>query len=289
MDGSLKLKIAETPPLIHVVKNASKNAPESWAALGVGPGELLLDSRRALIHPAADWMAVADLHLGYEAARRRQGALIPDHAGKILEAALASLIHDHQPHTLIIAGDIMDARGSLPETLEILDRLAARVSRLVLVRGNHDHLLPDQIAGAEVVDHHCEGRFFFHHGHQSTRAAAKLASLGQPPPEGWVEVTGHIHPAARFRDGAGLRVKLPVLARHSIPQGEGPARTRLVLPALSPWSGGCDWQPVEGDEVWACLEGRPPKLLPPGQIRRTFPEHRKPRRRSSGAATASTS
>ncbi|MBA2585818.1 MAG: hypothetical protein H0U99_04970 [Chthoniobacterales bacterium] len=42
----------------------------------VGPN-LILDSRLALFHERESWMAVADLHFGYEISQRAAGRFLP--------------------------------------------------------------------------------------------------------------------------------------------------------------------------------------------------------------------
>jgi hypothetical protein len=66
----------------------------------VGDG-VILDARHALVHPGAGWMAVADVHFGYEARRRRAGALLPDWGMPQCERVLHELVQDHQPARLI--------------------------------------------------------------------------------------------------------------------------------------------------------------------------------------------
>lgn len=217
----------------------------------MGP-DLLLDSRLALVHRADGWLAVADLHLGYALERRRRGGLFPAYGDDELRRRLLALLEDHQPRTLILLGDIIDGAAAPEPGLELLRELAARPGlELVALRGNHDRALDraagaggggdsaESAAGVSLARVHRQGRFVFHHGDPAGARAAALVLAEAGP--GAIEVSGHLHPAAVLRDGAGTKLKLPALWRR--PAAEGGVRERLVLPAFSPWSAG---SPPEG-------------------------------------------
>ena len=63
----------------------------------------VLDSRRALYHERQCWLAVADIHFGYELNRaRNHGALLPQWGMAATEQRLVELLDHYQPHTFII-------------------------------------------------------------------------------------------------------------------------------------------------------------------------------------------
>ncbi|MCA1963585.1 MAG: metallophosphoesterase, partial [Prosthecobacter sp.] len=157
-----------------------KRRPHLPTAVPVAPG-VLLDSRRALVHPAQGWLAVADLHFGYEQRRRREGALLPDWGMAQAEQALLSLLADHQPQRLILVGDVMDGAGTVRETLDLLERLRAQVE-VICVEGNHDRAALKTRAG--FLSRWQEQGFLFEHGHQPLS-----------PQPGSILITGHEHPA----------------------------------------------------------------------------------------------
>ena len=173
---------------------------------------VLLDSRRALIHETHGWMAVADLHYGYEMRRQQYGSLIPAWGIAQCEATLIELIHDHEPQRLILVGDIMDGKSCAVETHDFLERLSDKVPELICVQGNHDR--PALRKTWDLVETHHEEQFTFSHGHRWTEgrwsdvevftrsaSGSAVAQTGLKT----IHVTGHEHPAVHLLDHAGLR------------------------------------------------------------------------------------
>lgn len=218
-----------------MMRHASKT-PASSAEIAPG---IVLDSRRALVHRTQGWMAVADLHYGYERHRRRQGALLPDWGMAATAEALHALLADHAPQRLILAGDIMDGAGSAEETAAFLAELRCRVE-LVCLRGNHDRPALGRHLPMERT--YSDAGFLFHHGHELVEAEPGL-----------IHITGHEHPAVKLSDGAGLRLKLPALVCERLPCGG----QRWVLPAFSPWAAGGELESAhERLATWVCAPGR---------------------------------
>ncbi|MCB1230598.1 MAG: metallophosphoesterase [Verrucomicrobiae bacterium] len=213
----------------------------------VAPG-VWLDSRRALVHREAGWLAAADVHFGYEVTRRAEGGLFPLWGMSQIETQFAALIEDHSPETIILAGDIVDSGWAGSEANAWLESLRDRCAHLVLVAGNHDRgairKAWDFVPNYQTSD----GAFFFHHGHESPEP--------EVPGNARVSISGHLHPRFSLNDGAGLSLRIPTLV-----QEQRPAENfeRWVLPAFSPWSGGAGWKAqVSGSEArqWACGQGR---------------------------------
>lgn len=183
---------------------------------------VLLDGRLALFHTEQKWMAVSDLHFGYEVSRRQDGGLWPMWGMDTIENRLRELIESFQPEQLILLGDIVDSAAAAPEAIEWMTRIFDLCPDLVLIAGNHDR-------GAVkrkfpfVSSHQVDG-FFFHHGHQNEHV-----------PDGCVEITGHYHPSVSFADGAGTRLRLPTLAMERCPET---SLEKWTMPAFSPWAGG---------------------------------------------------
>jgi len=209
----------------------------------VAPG-LFLDPRLALIHRDEGWLAVADLHFGFELSRRRDGGLWPLWGMESIEYRLQTLIDHWQPERVILAGDIVDGLAGPDEACRWLDGLDSLASELVLIAGNHDRgaIRRDR----PFVSCFETEKFFFHHGHLSLSAGRE---------SGKAEVHGHLHPSVRLDDGAGTSLRLPTLVRECRRNGAG---ERWVLPAFSPWAGGSPFPspPESAVTQWACGAGR---------------------------------
>src|SRR3954465_1416101 len=105
--------------------------------------QILLDGRLALFHQGQGWLAVADLHFGYELSQRAAGRLMPLWGMTSVEDRLKELLADYQPRQLIIVGDLVHDRAAAAEARGLIERLAALCEPIVLA-GNHDR----QLAGS---------------------------------------------------------------------------------------------------------------------------------------------
>lgn len=211
--------------------------------------DLILDSRRALIHPGQGWMAVSDIHYGYEVHRSRQGALLPGWGMEKCLTTLCALITDHRPQRLILVGDIMDGSGSVAQTGAFLDEIRPLVPELVLIEGNHDRTGLKK--GWQMRRSHEESGFLFHHGHRNMTPPSVEAEAPLPASVTWI--TGHEHPAVSLNDGAGLRLKLPALVRQRL----SAHIEHWILPAFSPWAAGGEYRSShERLATWVCSPAR---------------------------------
>lgn len=227
-----------------MIDHAEKSTEVS-ATAEVAPG-VWLDGRLGLFHKEQSWLAVADLHYGYEVSRRAAGGLWPMWGMETVAERLRSLVGSLEPRTLILVGDIVDGAAAPDEAVGWMSGLGGLCEEIVLVEGNHDR-------GAvkrhfDFVPWYRKDGFFFHHGHRKD-ARREIAS-------GEIEVTGHLHPSVKFHDGAGTNLKLPALAMESATDD---ANERWTLPAFSPWAGGGKYEPAcEGSRCrqWACSTQR---------------------------------
>jgi putative SbcD/Mre11-related phosphoesterase len=191
---------------------------------------VVLDGRLALFHEQARWLAVADLHFGYELSQRAAGHLFPLWGMQSIEARLLDLLGDYQPAHLVLLGDLVHNRAGAHELARLLDTLRA-CCPVVLIAGNHDRYL----GHIELLESWGSDGFIFHHGHCETDGGDA------------VQVIGHHHPAGVMRDGAGLRLKLPAFVQ----------RNRCwVMPAFSPWAAGTEWPADEKTDIWLCSPQR---------------------------------
>jgi uncharacterized protein len=192
--------------------------------------EVVLDGRLALFHERQRWLAVADLHFGYELSQRAAGNLFPLWGMQTIEARLLELLGDYSPDHLILLGDLVHNRAGGAELARLLERLDPFCS-VILIAGNHDRHLHQ----VHLVESWQSEEFVFHHGH--------CANV----PAGGLQIVGHHHPAGVMRDGAGLRLKLPAFVQQ---------RRCWVMPAFSPWAAGTEWPAEEEADVWLCSPQR---------------------------------
>jgi hypothetical protein len=188
--------------------------------------EWLLLPQRLALHEPSGTAVLADVHLGYNAARQRQGDAIPlrsvmDEMQPLIDAA--SL---HEFRNVIVAGDLFE-RGFdeviAQQFLAVLDRLNLRF--LGLVPGNHDRLSEKALSGLPIfADGYGLAGWRIVHGDQPS-AEAKI-------------VMGHWHPAQRLK-----RRKVPCFLTR---------QAQLILPAFSLDAAGVDVGMDSRWQDWAC-------------------------------------
>jgi DNA ligase-associated metallophosphoesterase len=193
--------------------------------------KILLDGRLALFHENERWLAVADLHFGYELSQRAAGRLVPLWGMASISERLFQLVKEYEPLRLIILGDLVHDKTSAGEAAKLLRELAVHCEPIV-VAGNHDRQLRGQVA---MVDSWRTDEFHFHHGQCETEA------------NGLISVIGHHHPASVITDGAGLRLKCPAFVQQP---------NCWIMPAFSPWAGGTRWTAEASSRIWLCTPER---------------------------------
>jgi DNA ligase-associated metallophosphoesterase len=193
--------------------------------------DILLDGRLALFHRKERWLAVADLHFGYELSQRAAGLLVPMWGMASISDRLLQLVDEYDPARLIILGDLVHDRSAASEATKLLQRLASRCETLV-VAGNHDRRIRRDI---EMVESWQTSGFHFHHGHCASVVADRI------------QIIGHYHPAGVITDGAGLRLKCPAFIQQA---------TCWIMPAFSPWASGTPWTRGEPSRIWLCTSKR---------------------------------
>jgi len=197
--------------------------------------DILLDGRLALFHQKERWLAVADLHFGYELSQRAAGRLVPMWGMASIKERLNQLVGEYRPARLIILGDLVHDKTAAPQAARLLQDLAEDCEPIV-VAGNHDRQLRGKV---EMVQSWETERFHFHHGHCSVERSHRI------------QIIGHHHPAGVLTDGAGLRLKCPAFVQQS---------SCWIMPAFSPWASGTRWTGDEPGRMWLCTPERVLKL-----------------------------
>jgi DNA ligase-associated metallophosphoesterase len=192
---------------------------------------VLLDARLALFHEREGWLAIADLHYGFELSQRAAGRLVPFWGMESASARLFGLLADYQPRRLVLVGDLVHDRAALEPLRQLLAR-AGEQSDIIAIAGNHDRKLRQQI---ELKDSLRTEEFEFHHGDCAQQRSGRI------------EIIGHFHPAASLSDGAGLRLKFPAFVQEE---------NCWILPAFSPWAAGTEWTGGEQSRTWLCTPHR---------------------------------
>ena len=193
--------------------------------------QILLDGRLALFHRTERWLAVADLHFGYELSQRAAGALVPLWGMATIADRLTELVDEYEPRQLIVLGDLVHDKTAAREAADLLRGFGERCE-VVVVAGNHDRQLRGHIEMRDALE---TETFYFHHGHCAAESGNRI------------QIIGHHHPAAVIADGAGLRLKCPAFVQQT---------SCWIMPAFSPWAGGTRWTGDESDRVWLCTAER---------------------------------
>jgi metallophosphoesterase superfamily enzyme len=185
-----------------------------------------LSSERSLYLTREKTLVVADIHWGYADSHRRIGNLLPMWGDEEISQRLKRLLAHYRPGRMIWLGDSLHTAKSAHRAEAFLADLPSEIDVIVLA-GNHDR------AWSRADAHEFRlGDCFFHHGDR--------ARAVDP---GMIEIIGHIHPAIAWSDGAGLRLKVPVLVEGA---------KRIILPSFSDWSSGAPWNGrlEEGEKLW---------------------------------------
>ncbi len=183
-----------------------------------------LTSCRLAVHLPTATGVIADLHLGYEQARRRAGEAVPETDLEQILTPLRPALRRHAVRRLVVAGDLFEAAPRADLALALRVWLTAEGVELVaVVPGNHDRGLPSRPELGLPVRPEGErvGRWLIVHG-----------DLEQP--QGPV-VQGHEHPWFRWDERVGAPCYLV-------------GHDHLVLPAFSNDASGVN---VLGQARWS--------------------------------------
>lgn len=170
---------------------------------------------RAAYLPDADALVLADLHVGRDAASNV--ALPLGERGDLLDR-LGALLEEFDPATVVVAGDLLHVRGSVPEgardTVDAIERAVRDAdAEFRVVRGNHDAMLDAVGVDAEAAVELRDGTAVWH-GHEDPPVAADRYVVGHEHPA--VEIEGTRHPCflhgPNQHEGADVLV-LPAFTR----------------------------------------------------------------------------
>src|SRR5438270_13964152 len=98
---------------------------------------VLLDSRLALFHEQEHWLAIADLHFGFELSQRVARRLVPLWGMESIETRLCQLLHDYDTTTSILLGDLVHDKTAADEFYDLAARVRGECE-VVIITGYHD-------------------------------------------------------------------------------------------------------------------------------------------------------
>jgi putative SbcD/Mre11-related phosphoesterase len=140
---------------------------------------------RAAIHVETATAVIADVHLGYDGARRRGGEAVPRFGAAEYLAWLRALVSRHGARRLVVAGDLCEDGRHADAIDAFLDGLVdVGLELAAVVPGNHDRAFP-ALQRLPIRPEVQLGRWRIEHG-------------DRPAAEGW-RVQGHVHPCWRWR------------------------------------------------------------------------------------------
>lgn len=148
-----------------------------------GPDGWFLSPEGAAVSFKERLAVIADVHLGYEWARGRNGDVVPAHTLSESQAQIGRLLERAAIERLVVAGDLVESPRPCGPTRrdaeELCAWLAQREVELVILRGNHDPArrppLPDSLVVREWT---------IAHGHRPVQATRRII--------------GHHHPALKL-------------------------------------------------------------------------------------------
>jgi metallophosphoesterase superfamily enzyme len=146
----------------------------------------LLTPQRVAVHLPTATAVVSDLHLGYDAARRRSGEAIPEVCLETLLEPLGRALAIHSVHRLVIAGDLFEAAYDAELAMQLLRWLTGQgVELAAVIPGNHDR---GMLEGSGTLPLFAEG--YCVGGWQVVHGDGKLPRTPV--------IHGHFHPCLRL-------------------------------------------------------------------------------------------
>jgi putative SbcD/Mre11-related phosphoesterase len=170
--------------------------------------EWLLTPQRVAVHLPTATAVLADLHLGYNEARCRDGDAVPKTDLSLILAPLRAAASAHGVRRVVIAGDLFES-GAAASLVAGLQRWIAwaDLDLAAVVPGNHDRGLAADPRGLPS------------HPHKYTLGRWRVVHGDGPLPDGPL-IHGHEHPSVRWSANVGGPCYLV-------------GKERIVLPAFS--------------------------------------------------------
>jgi putative SbcD/Mre11-related phosphoesterase len=181
-------------------------------------------------------LVLADLHIGIEEALVKQGILVPKFHFKDLVKRVEKIFEvlvkrKKKVKVVVINGDLKHEFGRISDeewrnTLKMLDFLARKCEKVVLVRGNHDKVLGPIADKRKVlfVDWFLDGDKLICHGDKIPDMPASVKTI----------IIGHDHPAVSLDEDLRKETYKAFLS------GKWRRKNLIVQPSLNPLMEGTD-------------------------------------------------
>ncbi|GIU69656.1 MAG: phosphoesterase [Candidatus Woesearchaeota archaeon] len=116
-----------------------------------------------------DALIISDIHLGYEESLHKQGFFIPKGNVSELTHIINNTIVKKSIKKIILNGDLVHSFGklSLKERYvvkEFITDLKKKVSKIIIIKGNHDNVLEYILPEEKIVKEHIIGDVLITHG-----------------------------------------------------------------------------------------------------------------------------
>jgi len=174
---------------------------------------------------------LADTHIGFEEEMAEKGVFIPRFQKRKLINLLEEVINITNPEAVVIAGDFKHKFNELGrieriELSEVIKFVLSRVSRLIVVKGNHDNYLPilTRKFNFEIRDYIVFNDVLIVHGHRELPQDVKAGVI----------IMGHEHPSISVRDPLGSIGRFPCFLIGNLVSGE----VLITLPAVGAYQTG---------------------------------------------------
>jgi hypothetical protein len=178
-------------------------------------------------------LVISDLHLGYEEAMNQRGVLVPKTQFKDVYEKLEKILKSIIVETVIITGDLKHEFGTIGDAerkniLSLIDMLLKDGKKVVLLKGNHDIMLPfiARKRNIEIIESLKIEDILICHGDEILPEAESQETR--------VIIMGHEHPAI------GLREKAKYESYKCFLKGKFKNKILIVIPSFNPLTVGTD-------------------------------------------------
>lgn len=220
-------------------KAKAMRAETTIMELEIGNTSLQLLPERAVWIPSGKVLIVGDLHFGKVNHFRRAGLPVPLAANIRNAEKLIDLINAWNPLRTIFLGDLFHSVYN--DDWEVVGQIVNHfpTCSFELIRGNHDVLSEQQYLryGIRIHDHMQWDNLVLTHEPMEPEEV----------PPGMINVSGHIHPAARLVGKGRQALTFPCFWRSA---------NRLVLPAFGAFTGLAVVRPDEKDLVYIIVDDK---------------------------------